>query len=191
MAFVATCSWKVKQGSADHTNEMTVLRHSQEPGTGRHSETLLPVPSEFQFQETGKLLGQLGPAEPCVAWGAWFSRSLCTHREGLKQKTPNSFNLIQLSMYSKPMPYTLLQKNWNSVYLKAACEHAFNALTIVAVYYIRHRILLAIQRYFILHELHRVIRNMLSGRQYYWSVCRKNHFSFGPISACAIFGWVS
>ena len=73
--------------SADHTNEMTVLNNSQKPGK---RETLLPVSSVFQFQGTGKLLGQLGPAEhPCVAWGAWFSLSFCTHCKGMKhcQKT--------------------------------------------------------------------------------------------------------
>ena len=68
--------------SADHTNEMTVLNNSQKPGK---RETLLPVSSVFQFQGTGKLLGQLGPAEqPCVAWGAWFSLSFCTHCKGMK-----------------------------------------------------------------------------------------------------------
>ena len=117
--------------SADHTNEMTVLNNSQKPGK---RETLLPVSLAFQFQGTGKLLGQLGPAEqPCVAWGAWFSLSFCTHCKGLKQKT-HFFYLIQLSLCSKPMFCTLLQKKLNSVYLKAVHEHALNALIIVSVY---------------------------------------------------------
>ena len=73
--------------SAGHTKEMTVLNNSQKPGK---RETLLPVSLAFQFQGTGKLLGQLGPAEqPCVAWCAWFSLSFCTHCKGMKhcQKT--------------------------------------------------------------------------------------------------------